>query len=62
MTKFLTNKINMALLQLISQNQTTFILDNTLLADKMLYDFGRKRTLKRFCLSIDLRNVFDIVK
>lgn len=35
------------------------ISDNILLADEMLYGYGRKRTSKRRCLSIGLRKAYD---
>lgn len=65
--KILANRIGKVSGELISPNQASFIegrpiSDNTILADEMLYGFGRKRTPKRFCLSIDLKKASDIVK
>lgn len=52
--------------EFFSPNQTAFIegrliSNNIILADEMVYDFGRKRTPKR-CLSIDLRKAFHAIK
>lgn len=67
MTKILADRIGKVSKQVITPNQTVFIegrliSGNTLLADEMVYGFGRKRTPRRCHLSIDLRKDFDTIK
>lgn len=67
MTKILADRIGKISSDLISPNHIAFregrvILDNTMLADEMIYRFGGKRTPNRCCLSIDLKKVFDMLK
>lgn len=50
--------------ELVSSNQTAFmpgrsITDNTLLVEEMLEDFGRARTPRRVCISVDIKKAFD---
>lgn len=59
-TKIVTTKLGHVSDELVSPKQTTIIggrviSGNTLLANEMIHEFGRKRTHKRCCVSIDLK-------
>lgn len=67
LTKILADRLSQVLGELLSPNQTAFtkgrtISDNTMLAEEMIFDLGRKRIPKICCIGIDLIKAFDTVR